>query len=59
VPANIESRMIVGPPAVCAERIANAFEQGIHTLVLGLIIPDLKQVESLATNISPLLKGWL
>ena len=59
VPANIESRMIVGPPASCAERIANVFEQGIHTLVLGLIIPDLKQVDLLATNILPLLKGWL
>ena len=59
VPANIESRMIVGPTASCAERIANVFERGVHTLVLGLIIPDLKQVDLLATNILPLLKGWL
>jgi alkanesulfonate monooxygenase SsuD/methylene tetrahydromethanopterin reductase-like flavin-dependent oxidoreductase (luciferase family) len=51
--------MIVGPPASCAERIANVFERGVHTLVLGLIIPDLKQVDLLATNILPLLKGWL
>jgi probable F420-dependent oxidoreductase len=59
VPANIETQMIVGPAAVCAERIAKAFEQGIDTLILGLIIPDLKQVDLLATKIPPLLKGWL
>ena len=32
--ANIESRMIVGPPASCAERIANVFERGVHNLAL-------------------------
>lgn len=59
VPANIETQMIVGPAPVCAERIARAFDHGIHTLILGLIIPDLKQVDLLATKILPLLKGWL
>jgi probable F420-dependent oxidoreductase len=59
VPATIGTQMIVGPPQLCAERIAKAFEQGIHTLILGLIIPDLKQVDLLATKILPLLKGWL
>ncbi|HEY7554538.1 MAG TPA: TIGR03619 family F420-dependent LLM class oxidoreductase [Candidatus Binatia bacterium] len=59
VPSNVETQMIVGPAVVCAERVAKAFEQGIHTLILGLIIPDLKQVDLLATKILPLLKGWL
>jgi alkanesulfonate monooxygenase SsuD/methylene tetrahydromethanopterin reductase-like flavin-dependent oxidoreductase (luciferase family) len=59
VPANIGSQMIVGPAPVCAERIAKAFEQGIKKLILGLIVPDLKQVDLLATKIVPLLKGWL
>jgi probable F420-dependent oxidoreductase len=58
-PNNIESQMIVGPAQLCAERIAKSFEQGLNTLVLGLIIPDLKQLDSLATKIMPLLKGWL
>jgi probable F420-dependent oxidoreductase len=59
VPSNIGTQMIAGPAPVCAERITKAFEQGIHTLILGLIIPDLKQVDLLATKILPLLKGWL
>jgi hypothetical protein len=50
---------LVVPARVCAERIAKAFEQGIHMLILGLIMPDLKQVDLLATKILPLLKGWL
>jgi probable F420-dependent oxidoreductase len=52
-PNNIESQMIVGPAALCAERIGKIFEQGLNTLVLGLIIPDLKQLDSLALEILP------
>lgn len=58
-PNNIESQMIVGPAQLCAERLAKIFEQGLNTLVLGLIIPDLKQLDLLATEVLPLLKGWL
>lgn len=52
-PNNIESQMVVGPAAFCAERIAKSFEQGLNTLILGLIIPDLKQLDALATKILP------
>jgi hypothetical protein len=38
---------------------AKFFEQRLGTLVLGLIIPDLKQVDLLGTNILPQLKGML
>lgn len=55
-PNNIESRMVVGPSALCAERIAKSFEQGLNTLILGLIIPDLKQLDALATKILPQLR---
>ena len=58
-PTNIESQMIVGPAELCAERLAKSFQQGVNTVVLGLIIPDLKQLDLLATKILPLLKGWL
>jgi hypothetical protein len=51
--------MVVGPPADCAERIAQLFELGLGTLILGLIIPDLEQVDTLATKILPQLKGAL
>jgi probable F420-dependent oxidoreductase len=52
-PNNIESQMIVGPAALCAERIAKSFEHGLNTLILGLIIPDLEQLDLLATKILP------
>ena len=51
--------MIVGPASMCAERIARLFEQRLGTLILGLIIPDLKQVDALATKILPQLKGLM
>jgi len=55
-PNNIESQMIVGPAALCAERIAKSFEQGLNTMVLGLIVPDLEQLDLLATKILPQLR---
>ena len=56
-PPNIESHMIVGPPSLCAERISSLFEQQLSTLILGLIVPDLKQVDLLATEVLPRLQG--
>jgi probable F420-dependent oxidoreductase len=56
-PPNIESNMIVGPPSLCAERISTLFVQ-LNTLILGLIIPDLSQVDLLATEVLPRLKRY-
>lgn len=56
-PNSIESQMIVGPAALCAERIARSFEQGLNTLILGLIVPDLKQLDLLATKILPQIRA--
>jgi probable F420-dependent oxidoreductase len=56
-PNSIESQMIVGPAALCAERIAKSFEQGLNTLILGLIVPDLKQLDLLATKILPQIRA--
>jgi len=55
-PNNIESQMTVGPAAFCAEWIAKSFEQGLNTMVLGLIVPDLEQLDLLATKILPQLR---
>ena len=52
-PSNIESHMIVGPAETCAEKIQNIFKLGIQTLVLGLIIPDLEQIDTLANKVLP------
>ena len=52
-PSNIESHMVVGPADACVEKIESIFKLGIRTLILGLIIPDLDQVDTLAKNILP------
>ena len=55
-PSNIADHMIVGPAEACAERIEKLFKLGVDTLVLGLIVPDLRQVDALAQKILPQLK---
>jgi len=55
-PSNIEDHMIVGPAEACAERIEKIFALGIRTLVLGLIVPDLRQLDKLAEKILPQLR---
>jgi probable F420-dependent oxidoreductase len=52
-PSNIESHMIVGPAEACIEKIETIFKLGIRTLVLGLIVPDLKQLDALAEQTLP------
>jgi alkanesulfonate monooxygenase SsuD/methylene tetrahydromethanopterin reductase-like flavin-dependent oxidoreductase (luciferase family) len=58
-PPNIESHMIVGPAAACSDRIAGMLAQGFGTVILGLIVPDLRQLDVLASKILPELKRWV
>lgn len=53
VSVDVEAQMVVGPGAACAERIATILKQGINTLILGLIIPDLRQIDLLSEKILP------
>jgi hypothetical protein len=56
---NFEPLAALAAAAACVARIAKLFEHGLGTLVVGLIIPDLNQVDLLGTNILPQLKGML
>jgi alkanesulfonate monooxygenase SsuD/methylene tetrahydromethanopterin reductase-like flavin-dependent oxidoreductase (luciferase family) len=58
-PSNIESHMIVGSAESCSEKIEKIFQLGIRTLVLGLIVPDLRQLDALAEKILPRLSRRL
>lgn len=52
---DVGSNMVVGPPESCAERIREILHKGVDTLILGLINPDLRQLDSLGERILPLL----
>jgi probable F420-dependent oxidoreductase len=52
-PSNIKNQMVVGSAEACIEKIENIFEAGVETLVLGLVVPDLKQLDTLAEKILP------
>ncbi len=53
---DIEKNFLVGPPEACAERIASIFQKGLDTLVLGMAMPDLKQLDLLGEKVLPLVK---
>jgi len=53
---DIEKNFLVGPPEACAERIASIFQKGLDTLVLGMAIPDPKQLDLLGEKVLPLVK---
>ena len=55
VTMDVESNMVVGPPASCAERIRSILQKGVNTLILGLINPDLRQLDLLGERILPLI----
>lgn len=50
---DVESHMVVGPAEACAGRIRAIFEKGVRTLILGLIIPEVRQLEILGGKILP------
>lgn len=52
---DVDAHMVVGPPAACAARIRAIFEKGISTLILGLIIPEVRQLEILGERILPII----
>lgn len=54
---DVESTMVMGAPEQCAERISSIVRKGVSTLILGLIIPDLHQLDLLAGKILPHLES--
>jgi probable F420-dependent oxidoreductase len=54
---DIEKTFVVGPPQECAAKIRAAFSQGIDTLIMGAVIPELRQLDLLGEKLLPLLKS--
>ncbi|MBI4489511.1 MAG: LLM class flavin-dependent oxidoreductase [Deltaproteobacteria bacterium] len=56
VRVDVEKTFPLGSPESCAERIASFFAKGLDTVIIGMVTPDLKQVELLGEKILPMLK---
>jgi probable F420-dependent oxidoreductase len=57
VRVDIEKTYLVGSPESCAEKI-NAFLQcGLSTLIIGLVVPELKQFDLFAQRTLPLIQA--
>ncbi len=53
---DIEKHLIVGGSEACAERITSCFRKGLDTLIIGMVRPDLKELDLFSERVLPLLK---
>ncbi|MBI4525620.1 MAG: LLM class flavin-dependent oxidoreductase [Deltaproteobacteria bacterium] len=54
---DIEKHLLVGAPEECAERIESFIGKGLQTLIVGLVTPELKQLELFGRKILPRLRS--
>jgi probable F420-dependent oxidoreductase len=50
---DVQKQFAVGAPGACAERLNALFGRGVDTLIVGLVVPDLRQLERFGTEILP------
>jgi alkanesulfonate monooxygenase SsuD/methylene tetrahydromethanopterin reductase-like flavin-dependent oxidoreductase (luciferase family) len=53
---DVEKYWAVGSPEACAERITSYFPKGLDTVIIGPVVPDLKQLDLLGEKVLPLVK---
>jgi probable F420-dependent oxidoreductase len=53
---DIEKTFVVGSPQECAAKIRAAFSHSIDTLIVGAVIPEVRQLDLLGEKVLPLLK---
>lgn len=54
---DVQSETVLGPPNACAERLHSLFDRGIETVILRLVIPDLRQLDIFAQRIIQISKS--
>jgi probable F420-dependent oxidoreductase len=54
---DVEKHLLVGSAEECADRIRSFFDRGLQTVVIGPVVPDLKQLDLLAEKVLPLAKS--
>ncbi len=53
---DVQQTLLVGAPEACAEKINGAFDNGLNTLIIGPVLPDLSQLDLFATQVMPHLR---
>jgi len=53
---DIEKTFVVGSPGACAERIRAAFDNGLETLIIGGVVPDIKKMDLVGEKVLPRVK---
>ena len=53
---DVEKYCALGFPEACAERITSYFSKGLDTVIIGLVTPDLNQLDLLGDKVLPLVK---
>jgi len=56
VRVDIEKTYLVGSPESCAEKINAFLKCGLNTLIIGLVVPELKQFDLFAQRTRPLIQ---
>lgn len=51
VRVDVRKQFAVGSPQACAERLNSLFGRGVETLIVGLVVPDLRQVERFGSEV--------
>lgn len=54
---DVEKYMLVGGANECADRIRDIFTRGLQTLIIGLAIADLRQLDAFVEKVLPQVRG--
>ena len=54
---DVEKYMLVGGANECADRIRDIFARGLQTLIIGLAIADLRQLDAFVEKVLPQVRG--
>lgn len=55
VTMDVEVNMVLGSASACADRLVSIFEKGFDTLILRLIVPDIRQIDLLGERVAPVI----
>lgn len=55
VTMDVEVNMVLGSASACADRLVSILEKGFDTLILRLIVPDIRQIDLLGERVAPVI----
>lgn len=55
VTMDVEVNMVLGSASTCADRLVSILEKGFDTLIIRLIVPDIRQIDLLGERVAPVI----